>query len=88
MRQAEFRHFLQHDYKQDISPMYLSEIISRCNRVESSLSVNLDQVNDPETLFNDVNQITCSASEARSIRSALNRYTEFKNSKKPPKKDS
>lgn len=78
MREAEFRNFLQHDYKKDISPMYLSEIVSRCNRVEGALGINLDEVKDMEALRERVTEITGSPSEAYSIRSALNRYGEFK----------
>lgn len=73
-----FQVYLTNEYKKGISPRYVSAIISRCGRVEQVFDVDLADVNDFRRLQDLAGSITTSVSERDSIRSALNRYAEFK----------
>lgn len=73
-----FRQYLLEVYDPNMSEAAASSILARCGRVEKELGVDLDDMPDVTVLHDDAPQVSGSKNVQADIRSALNRYQEFK----------
>jgi hypothetical protein len=78
MKKTAFREYLTTTYDKDMGTAHAIAIVSRCRRVENELGVDLDKVADAGALGDDLDQDLFSKAVRADLRSALNRYQEFK----------
>jgi hypothetical protein len=78
MNEAAFREYLLQPYDPGEGKRYISSILSRCRKVEKVLGLDLEDVPDVTSLHGDVPSMSESKKTQSDIRSALNRYQDFK----------